>query len=386
MMVGYRNVSSVVFAALVVTVCGGQRADAGFLRIATYNVRADTGSPDAGPGLIPVLQGIGNAVLPDGMSRPVDVFALEELHYDNPAPSSTLQFIVDQLNLAYGPGTYAYDLVVDPTDTNASGNGPSGLVYNTKTVVDLGAAVVGTASSSGAPRAPMRYTLQPVGGTPASQFFLYVSHAKSGTTSSDANRRNIEMTSIRNDAASLGNGAHVVYSGDFNINGSNEQSYQTLISSALNGGVGKAFDPANPANNWTDMQSFITLISESATNLQFRDDMQLTTSPTLNDPAGLTLVGGSEMVFANNGSLMLGAAINSGSNKVYPTLPDRTNVLNDLTTASDHLPMVADYQFPSAAPEPASLVLTVLATLVMTIAVCRRRVCADGQLGLDSLS
>jgi hypothetical protein len=232
----------------------------------------------------------------------------------------------------------------------------------------------------------MRYTLQPLGGTPASQFYLYVSHAKSGTTSSDANRRNIEMTSIRNDAASLGNNAHVVYSGDFNINGSSEQSYQTLISSALNGGVGKAFDPANPANNWTDMQSFITLISESATNLQFRDDMQLMTSASLNDSAGLTLVGGSEMVFANNGSVPLGSAINSASNTAYPTLPNRSTVLNDLTTATDHLPVVADYQFPSAVPEPASLALTLLATLILPIAACRRLASADSQIGCDSLS
>jgi hypothetical protein len=150
--------------------------------------------------------------------------------------------------------------------------------------------------------------------------------------------------------------------------------------------VGKAFDPANPANNWTDSASFPTLISETATNLQFRDDMQLMTSATLNDSSGLTLVAGSEMVFANNGSVPLGGAINSGSNTAYPTSPNLSTVLNDLTTTSDHLPMVADYQFPSAVPEPASLVLSVVATLSMMIAVCRRRTSADSQIGPDSLS
>jgi hypothetical protein len=38
----------------------------------------------------------------------------------------------------------------------------------------------------------MRYLLQPIGGTARSQFYLYVSHAKSGTGTSNANRRNVE--------------------------------------------------------------------------------------------------------------------------------------------------------------------------------------------------
>jgi hypothetical protein len=365
-----------VVGTLLIEFCGVAIAEAGTLRIVTYNVRADTGSPNSGPGLTSVLQGIGNAILPDNNAQPIDVLALQELNYNNPTPSSTLQFIVNQLNTIYGPGAYAYDMVVDPTDGNTTGNGPNGLIYNTKTVIDLAATLIGSASTSGAPRAPMRYTLQPVGGTSGSQFYLYVSHAKSGTTSSDANRRNIEMTSIRNDALSLGNASHVIYSGDFNINGSTEQSYQTLISSSLNGGVGQALDPANPANNWTDTAGFINLISETATNLRFRDDMQLMTGPTVSDSLGLQLIAGSEMVFANNGSVPLNGTINSGSNTAYPTLPNRSIVLNGLTTATDHLPMVADYSFPNLVPEPSSIVLAVVAAAVLEV-VARRRIRAS---------
>jgi hypothetical protein len=367
-----RCLMCVIVGTVFFEFCGIAITEAGTLRIASYNVRADTGSPNSGPGLTSVLQGIGNAILPDNNAQPIDVLALQELNYNNPAPSSTLQFIVNQLNTIYGPGTYAYDTVIDPTDGNTTGNGPNGLIYNTKTVIDLAAAVIGSASTSGAPRAPMRYTLQPVGGTSGSQFYLYVSHAKSGTTSSDASRRNIEMTSIRNDALSLGNASHLIFSGDFNINGSTEQSYQTLISSSLNGGIGQALDPANPANNWTDSASFITLISETATILQFRDDMQLMTGPTLNDPSGLQLIAGSEMVFANNGSVLLNGAINSGANTVYQTLPNRNIVLNSLTTATDHLPMVADYSFPNLVPEPSSIVLAGLAAAVLAVAARRR--------------
>ncbi len=372
MSITLRRISSALFASLMISFCGGQPAEAGDLRIATYNVRADTGSPDGGPGLTTVLQGIGNAILPDGNAQPVDVLALEELNYDNPSPSSTLQFIVSQLNAIYGAG----DVCLRP------GCRSHGRQYERKWAqwLDLqhedGDRPRGRSDRDGLEQrrraAPMRYLLQPVGGTAASQFYLYVSHAKSGTSSSDADRRNVEMTTIRNDAASLGSAAHVIYTGDFNINGSSEQSYQTLISSALNAGIGRAFDPANPGNNWTDSSGFINLISETATDLQFRDDMQLMTSPTLNDSSGLRLVAGSEMVFANNGSVPLNGAINSGANTVYPTLPNRSTVLNDLTTASDHLPMVADYQFPSAVPEPATVVLSLVATLIFAVAMRRR--------------
>ncbi len=119
---------------------------------------------------------------------------LEEL---NATPTTTLQYIVGQLNAIYGAGTYAYDTVADPTTGNTlTGNGPSGLIYNTKTVQDLGAVAIGTPSTDGAPRDPMRYDLAPVGYGSAADFYLYVSHAKSGTESSDATRRGIEASEV----------------------------------------------------------------------------------------------------------------------------------------------------------------------------------------------
>ena len=199
------------------------------LRIVTYNIDADTNGAagaDAGPGLATVLQAIGNESL-NGHAQPIDVLALQELYG---TPTTTLSYIVGQLNGIYGAGTYAYDTATDPTDGNfLTGNGPSGLIYNTKTVQDLGGVAIGTASSSGVARAPMRYELQPVGSSSAADFYMYVSHAKSGTTSSDATRRNDEATEVRADAATLGPNAHIIYTGDWNIDHSGEAAYQTLI-------------------------------------------------------------------------------------------------------------------------------------------------------------
>ena len=188
------------FALVILVAVAASMASAQTLRIATYNVEADTGSPDSGTGLSTVLEAIGAEHL-DGNAQPVDVLALQELYS---TPSTTLSYIVNQLNGYYNtPGMYAYDTVVDPT-TGGTGGGPSGLIYNTHTVQDVAAAVIGTASSSGAARAPMRYTLQPVGTGTGAQFYLYVSHAKSGTTTSDINRRNYEAGELRTDATCLG--------------------------------------------------------------------------------------------------------------------------------------------------------------------------------------
>ena len=129
---------------LAVFMTSPMTATAGDLRIVTYNIDADTGGtvgqaggPDAGPGLTPVLEALGAIHLGDGVAQPVDVFAFEELNYSNPQVSSTLQYIVGQLNSYYGAGTYAYNTYVDPTDGNSTGNGPSGLIYNTHTVTVL---------------------------------------------------------------------------------------------------------------------------------------------------------------------------------------------------------------------------------------------------------
>ncbi len=89
--------------------------------------------------------------------------------------------------------------------------------------------------------------------------------------------------------------------------------------------------------------------SEKATALDYRDDLQLVTAPVgtgsgtnLTMP-GLQMVPGSLEVFGNNGSISYGSNVTLRSNTALSDLSNQTTILQDLTTATDHLPVVADY-------------------------------------------
>ncbi len=176
-------------------------------------------------------------------------------------------------------------------------------------------------------------------------FYLYVSHAKSGTSGSDETRRTDEAQEIIASAGTLGAGANYIYSGDFNFNGSTDTSYKAYIAS----GAGQAHDVANSGGNRTDTSAFQGLLTESATDLLYRDDAQLVSGSVLNGTNGLQLSATSYTAFFNNGSTPIGTSVNSGSNTSFPSLPNRAAVLSGLTTVTDHLPIVADYQFASVA-------------------------------------
>ena len=174
------------------------RARAVELRIVSYNIDdADQGNDNnitaTYAGLPTVLQAIGKHHI-GANAQPIDVLGVEELN------STTLSNLVTALNNTYGAGTYAYDHTADPT----TGGGTDGLIYNTQTVQVVSSAAVGTASTSGVPATPMRYHLRPVGYGSSADFYMYVSHYKASSGATNENRRNVEATTIRQDADTLG--------------------------------------------------------------------------------------------------------------------------------------------------------------------------------------
>jgi len=312
------------------------------LRVVCYNIAADINGATTAPqpAMETVLEGIGSEQV-NGLTRPIDILALEE----TTSNTTTVAPIVTQLNAHYGAGTYAYSTYQATEDAAGpgDGNGPNALIYNTHTLTLLASVGIGTPSGSGFPRQPVRYEFEPVNGTSADVFYVYVDHYKSGDANSgsptNATRRNIEAQAIRADELNnLPANARVLYVGDYNIDASTEASYQTMLAA----GQGQAFDPINSPGSFDGAGCPVGTMTEFTSSLASRLDFQLVTQNVLSDPNGLEYVSGSYHPFGNDGKTPLGGTI-TGSSTALANLPNRATVLTDLGQVSDHLPLVADY-------------------------------------------
>jgi endonuclease/exonuclease/phosphatase family metal-dependent hydrolase len=377
--------------ALTCAICGLTSLASGqtrTLRVVTYNIEADINGVTAPrPGLIAppgdtnniqtggVLEGIGEEMVGNDPAQPLDILLLQETT-SNPA---TVSPIVNGLNVFYqSPSMYTFShyQATESGGYTASGNGPNALVFNTETVQLIAAVPVdppgGTAalgSSSGEYREVMRYEFAPAGVSPAAsnEFYIYVSHYKSGTTSADLISRTGEAQIIRNDESTyLPADARVLYAGDFNVTTSGEVSYQTILSNTAPDGIqqGQGVDPLNVTGatgiNWgtfTSNTNILATETESAIDLRYRDDLLIMTSNIYyGSPGGLKYVAGTCHTFGNNGTTAYYGSVNSSSNtslnnNLAPGCSiSAPQLYVDLTDASDHLPVVADYTIPVPAP------------------------------------
>lgn len=324
------------------------------LRIVSYNTATaspGSGSVTARTGIDTVLEAIG-AESTNGIAKPIDVLLLQEQF----SMATSAQSFVDVLNDIYDPinrtmyarsvvnGGASADSIPAP---NTGAGGRPGLVYNTQTVDLLGELAFGGVGGSSQARQTLRYQLRPVGYDASSDFYVYNNHYKAGTSSSDQSRRLIEATAVRNNADALGEGTNIIYAGDFNIQRSTEGMYTELLSA----GNGQAFDPINTPGTWHNSSSLqFTHTQSPASSSQFsgqstggvddRFDFQLATAEVL-DGEGLSYISGSYHAFGNN------ASHGCCNNPITAGNGAASNVLTALTTASDHLPVVADYRVPA---------------------------------------
>lgn len=316
------------------------------LRVVSYNTRES-----ANANLMTVLEAIGEEQITPGIAKPIDILLLQE----QTSFATTTQTIVDGLNAIYGTAEVPQPYALVAANAATQGAGRPGLVYNTQTVEHLGTkGIIGT-SGSGAARQPVRYQLRPIGYGSDADLYAYNSHYKAGDSGSDLSRRLVEATAIRNDADALPQGTHIIYAGDFNMDSSSEAAFQELIAS----GNGQAFDPPEQLGNWNNNSSFARWHTQSPCTsgcgvgggVDDRFDFQLN-SAELFDPAnpdgeGLAYIPGTYQTFGNNGTTY-NTSINNGNTITFDSTSfSKTTILNALTFASDHLPVVADYQVPA---------------------------------------
>jgi hypothetical protein len=323
----------------------------GTLRIVDWNIEDDIdGATTPLPGFNTVLQGMGNEIIGSDPAQPIDIMTLEE----TTSNATTVQPILNMLNGDYAGANYKMSpYQATQNGTNTDGNGPNALVYNANTVQLLASVGVGTpeGGSNGEYRQAVRYEFQPVGYSGNNGiFYVYVSHMKSGSTSTDATDRGEEAVIIRNNEATLPANASVLYTGDLNSSPP-EAEFTTFTAS----GQGEAYDPLN-------FSTSVQYWSESSTDLRYRDDYQLMTSNVLTGTGAINYVSGTLHSFGNDNTTPSGGNVDSPSttggsntalNYMFGTVggitygsgnyPNQSQVLSALTTASDHLPNVADY-------------------------------------------
>lgn len=338
----------------------------GQLRIVDYNTATATNGEVPRPGMSEVLQAIGIETK-NGIQRPIDILSIQETG----TGYNGAQNIVNLLNGIYGPGTYARSNILQPGQSTDGTT--EAVIYNTHTVQLIDQVKLATASTSGYPRAPLRFEFRPVGYDSNSDFYLYSSHYKAGDTSTDQSRRLAEAQLIRSDSDALPAGTPILYTGDYNIQSSSEAMYTTLLAP----GNGQAVDPINAPGSWHNNAGFAAIHTQAPQVAQFdglsgggmddRFDFQLVTG-TVKDGEGISYIGTgvpntavapsqhSYHAFGNNGTTF-NTDINNPANTALPISeynpnigagePSRATVLNSLFTASDHLPVVADYQLPA---------------------------------------
>jgi hypothetical protein len=374
------------------------------LRIVNYNIEDDTdGNTTPLPGLIApvnntsdyvaggVLEGIGEEIINGDPAQPIDILGLEETT-SNP---TTVQPIVNALNSFYSVYNYLYPIpagyamspyqATEEGNSPTDGNGPNALVYNTNTLqllasVGIATPTGGVPSGNGMYRQCVRYEFAPAGvtATTNNEFYVYVSHYKASSGSTDDADRLGEAIIIRNDEAVNCPNDRALYVGDYNPDdNSGEPGYQTICSNTAPNGVkqGWGIDPLNtnasPNINWSSSTSnpqILFMLSEEDYELRYRDDLQVMTSNVyFRVTGGMRYVPGTYHSFANNGTTAWGNSVDLTGNtalndldtvKTNATGLTASSVLLDLTDASDHLPIVSDYTIPIPAPVIASIGLT----------------------------
>jgi MYXO-CTERM domain-containing protein len=336
----------------------------------------------------------------NGISRPIDVLILQEQRQD----SGSLTDFADELNAITGTSDYA---AWSETPYNTDGY-QVGFVYNSATVSVQHEDWYRTETG----RSTARIALRPAGYGTEADLWVYNSHYKAGSDSGDQTRRRDAALDVRMQFSEgqTGSGdsglrfgsdhldadANILYAGDYNQKNSFEDAnnlyawlenpYEIMRLSTELGtsGNGQAVDVLNRPGYWYNNSSFADIHTQSPHDGSYglvtggMDDRfdHIMVSTELNDGEGLAYIGPdsgdspateeSYHTFGNNGTSFNQAANSSGNtgldwimSELGEPAATRNAVRDSLAKASDHSPVVADYQLPSvldASSEPTGLV------------------------------
>ncbi|MBA4251144.1 MAG: hypothetical protein C0425_09145 [Chlorobiaceae bacterium] len=171
-------------------------------------------------------------------------------------------------------------------------------------------------------------------------------HLKASNTQTDRDSRTAEVAELRLVTNSFPTGKNFIVLGDFNIYGSTEAAYQNLLVDNVNDD-GNFIDQITLTGSWNDI-AYAQFHTQSPRVRQFgggatgglddRFDMILYSNAVRN-PLGVTYVPNSYLAFGNDGN-----HFNDSINRPPNTAVSQT-IANALHNASDHIPVIAKFQF-----------------------------------------
>ena len=278
------------------------------LRVVTYNTeKKPTSSGDSNWNV--VLEAMGDQEL-QGVATPVSIMALQEVS----SSGSTANNIATILNNIYGVSTYQV-----ATAPYGDGFNLQSFVYDSAQV-DL---LATQAFYLDGVRPGWRGRFRPIGYTSSeAEFYLYSVHLKAFSGAYEEQTRADETAQLRANGDRLGEGTNLIYAGDFNLTeGASEVAYANMLAP----GYGQAIDVENGDFSSTMVQTW------SSDDPDIRFDFQFI-SEELVDQEGLDLIDGTYDVFGRG------------------YIPGTSRITTDpieVTSTSDHLAVMADYQLPA---------------------------------------
>ncbi len=352
----------------------------GQVRVMTWNVARMQGNSDA------VGTVLWNAHLDDrpGWAAPVDIMVFQEV---TPGALKALGPLV----AAAAPAGSTYALATYTTSNGEnSSSGAAALFYRTQSFSEIESAHIDLPTGAG--RNTDRWLMQLAGySSPAARAYVYGSHLKASSGSDNAQLRLEGALTIRANSDALGAGVRAIYLGDYNVYSHTEDAFVAMLSA----GNGRAIDPFGgvswdgAANSIMHTQSPRNISGNGLVGggLDDRFDLLMTTVQ-LADGSGLAIIPGTCRTLGNDGNHYQ-QAINAGANTYFPGQPSRSSQLaNALFAASDHLPVVADFQVParlgaSLDPVPPRVIAAAPVTVSARISNGAQVVTPLGADGLD---
>jgi hypothetical protein len=186
---------------------------------------------------------------------------------------------------------------------------------------------------------------------------IYSLHLKASQGFDNEQQRLGEVADLRARMETFPAGQSYVVAGDFNIYTATEPAYQFMID-VLNGAAGVVQDPIAQEGNWHDNPAFAGIHTQSTRTASFgggatggsddRFDLMLV-GPEVLDDEGFDILETTYLAFGQDG-LHFNGAINQP-----PYVVVDSTMAQALHDASDHFPVLADFELPAILLAPASL-------------------------------